>query len=126
MFFIMGISQGKKELNFGQTMICGTCGRYGRYDVFMTYMYLSLFFIPVFKWKKQYYVTSSCCGTVYGLNPEKGRQIARGMQVQILESDLIYTNMRSRGQNRVNRCGGCGYEAEPDFEFCPKCGRRLW
>ena len=22
-------------------------------------------------------------------------------------------------------CGNCGYEAEPDFEYCPKCGNKL-
>ena len=55
MFFIGGITQGTKELVYNAAaMICGRCGRYGRYQVFMTYMCLSFFFIPIFKWGRKY------------------------------------------------------------------------
>lgn len=37
MFFMMGITDGRKELNYSQTEICSVCGCYGRYQVFMTY-----------------------------------------------------------------------------------------
>ena len=47
MFFICGINQGQKEIPYNKLVICGSCGGYGRYQVFMTYMCLSLFFIPV-------------------------------------------------------------------------------
>ena len=50
MFFIMGVSQGQKKLNFDQLIVCGRCGRYGHLEVYMVYSYLSLFFIPVLKW----------------------------------------------------------------------------
>ena len=56
MFFILGITDGRKDFEFTQTMICNICGKYGRYQVFMTYTVLSLFFIPCFKWNKHYYV----------------------------------------------------------------------
>ena len=46
MFFVFGISQGKKMLDYAKTVICAQCGGYGRYQVFMTYSYFSLFFIP--------------------------------------------------------------------------------
>ena len=49
MFFMMGITEGRKELNFQQTVICSQCERYGRYMVYMTYTVLSLFFIPGLK-----------------------------------------------------------------------------
>ena len=79
MFFIGGITQGTKELVYNAAaMICGRCGRYGRYQVFMTYMCLSFFFIPIFKWGRKYYVKTSCCGTVYQLNEEVGKRIAAG------------------------------------------------
>ena len=36
MFFIGGITQGTKELVYNAAaMICGRCGRYGRYQVFI-------------------------------------------------------------------------------------------
>ena len=70
MFFMMGITDGRKDLDFSQQMICNVCGRYGRYQVFMTYTVLSLFFIPCFKWNKHYYVTTSCCGSMYELDSD--------------------------------------------------------
>ena len=82
MFFMMGITDGRKQLDFTQTVICGVCGKYGRYQVFMTYTVLSLFFIPCFKWNRHYYVQMSCCTTLYELDPEMGKAIARGEQVE--------------------------------------------
>lgn len=88
MFFICGINSGQKELKFNQLVICGQCGSYGRYQVFMTYMCLSLFFIPVLKWGKRYYVKMSCCGSVYELDSDTGKRIARGETLEIMASDL--------------------------------------
>lgn len=123
MFFIMGINQGRKDFTYDRVVICDRCGAYGRYQVFMTYMYVSLFFIPVFKWKKEYYVQSTCCGTVYALDPEAGRKIAAGKDVEILSQHLTMVRPGYRGEYR--RCSQCGYETREDFEFCPKCGRRF-
>lgn len=124
MFFIMGITDGRKDFEFAQTMICNICGKYGRYQVFMTYTVLSLFFIPCFKWNKHYYVQTSCCGTLYELDPKIGKQIARGEQVEILPQHL--SQMRKSGSwNQYKRCAQRGYETAEDFEFCPKCGKRF-
>ena len=120
MFFIMGITDGRKDLDFTQTVICDNCGKYGRYQVFMLYTVLSLFFIPTFKWNKRYYVQMSCCGTVYELNPEIGRRIAAGEDLQIRSQDMTIVNQeRSYG---LKHCNNCGYETTEDFDFCPKCG----
>ena len=98
MFFIMGITDGRRNFDFTQTVICDVCGKYGRYQVFMTYMVLSLFFIPCFKWNKHYYVQMSCCNTVYELNPEMGKRIARGEQIDIRQEHL---NRVSNGSKDV-------------------------
>lgn len=125
MIFIMGINQGRKLFDFNQTIICNICGQYGRYQVFMTYTVLSLFFIPTFKWGKRYYVEMSCCNTLYELDPEVGRRIARGEDVQIHEADLTRVGGRNGGYQAHKHCGYCGYETDEDFEFCPKCGNRF-
>lgn len=122
MFFMMGITQGRKELEYSQMVICGHCGAYGRYQVFMTYMCLSLFFIPCFKWNRQYYVRSTCCDTIYSLDPETGKRIARGEHVEILPQNLMQVQA---GRGRYRRCANCGYETQEEFEFCPKCGEKL-
>ena len=47
MFFMMGITDRRKNLDYNQTEICSVCGRYGRFQVFMTYTVLSLFLFRV-------------------------------------------------------------------------------
>ncbi len=123
MFFIMGISQGQKKLNFDQLVVCGHCGRYGHLEVYMVYSYLSLFFIPVLKWGKRYYVRTSCCDTVVELDAELGKQIQRGEVTSLPES--IIPSTYSCEVERKKRCGVCGFETEEDFQYCPKCGARL-
>jgi hypothetical protein len=127
MIFIGGISQGQKILDYVKTVICD---RYGRFQVVMTYMYFSFFFIPLFKWNRKYYVKMSCCGTVYELDPEVGKILARGGQVDIEQKDLTLVQ-EGNGRydngfgNRVKKCPNCGYETQEDFELCPKCGTRF-
>ena len=90
-FFIMGITDGRKDFACNRQIICDVCGRYGSYDVFMTFTALSLFFIPIFKWNKQYYVRTGCCGTLYELDPEIGKRVARGEDVEIQSIHLRRT-----------------------------------
>ena len=124
MFFIMGITDGKKDFDFTQTLICDACGKYGRYQVFMTYMALSLFFIPCFKFNKNYYVRMSCCNTVYELDKEIGKCIAKGVEVEIRKEHLRQIN-NSGWNYSIKRCRNCGFQTAQDFEYCPKCGHRL-
>jgi hypothetical protein len=70
MFFIGGVSSKQVKLDFIQKMICSHCGQYGSYEVFDEYIYLSLFFIPILKWNRKYYVKSTCCGSVYSISEE--------------------------------------------------------
>ena len=119
MFFIFGINSERKEIGSLGPVICGVCGSYGRYQVYVTYMCLSLFFIPVFKWNRQYYVEMECCGTLFMLNEEKGRQIAAGKDVIILQSDLTPVGVADK------RCPQCGTIVDRSFEYCPRCGRKL-
>lgn len=144
MFLMIGMNQGRKDLNYDQLVICTQCGQYGRYRVFMTFTQLLLFFIPCFKWGRKYYVQMSCCGTVYELDPAIGERIARGDQVQISPSDLTRTGISggTAGMNGYGsgygsgdgnsgyshmrkRCASCGYETTEDFAYCPKCGSSL-
>lgn len=132
MIFIGGISQGQKILDYVKTAICDRCGGYGRYQVVMTYMYFSFFFIPLFKWNKRFYVKMSCCDAVYELNQEVGKALLHGRQTNISASDLSLVKEGNRrsfhegGAYKVwKKCACCGYETEEAFDFCPKCGKRL-
>ena len=104
MFFFFGIMNDQKNLDFHQPMTCDVCGRMGQYQVFVTYMVLSIFFIPIFKWGRTYYVRTSCCGSLYQLRPEVGRAIERGENVAIQQTDLY---LEQRGQaGAQNRSAG--------------------
>lgn len=122
MLFIIGITQGRKDFETNQLMTCSLCGAYGRYNVFMTYTVLSLFFIPCIKWGKRYYVETSCCHALYELDPEIGKRIARGEDIKIRQEDLTRV---MDGRSSVKVCQNCGYMTDEDFDFCPKCGKRL-
>ena len=124
MFLMIGLTQGRKDLSSDQLVICTRCGQYGRYQVFMTFTQLLLFFIPCFRWGRKYYVQMSCCGTVYELNPEIGARIARGEKIEIGPADLKIVSSGKRAR-MVRRCPACGYQTEEDFDFCPKCGGPL-
>lgn len=125
MIFIGGISSGTKQIDYLKTVICSHCQSYGRYQVFMTYMYFSFFFIPLFKWNKNFYVKMSCCETVYQLNDEVGKRIIRGEQADITEQDLTMIQAGHAPSYRKKTCIACGFETEEDFDYCPKCGQRL-
>ncbi len=122
MFFIFGMSTKEKELDFSQTTICPSCGAYGRLEAFMTYSYFSLFFIPILKWNRKYYIKSSCCGSLYAIDEELGRGIEAGRINKVDESDLHPINVNHR---RRRICSNCNYITDEDFEYCPRCGNRL-
>ena len=67
MFFIgiFGIGKDKKELRNFPNIICPCCGRYAQASLVMEYSYFHLFFLPLFKFGKKYYVLPSCGCSVY-------------------------------------------------------------
>lgn len=127
MIFIGGISSGSKRIDYLKTVVCDVCGGYGRFEIYMTYMYFSFFFIPLFKWNKRYYVKMSCCDTVYELNQDTGKRLLRGEETDIRDHDLTLLKEGSRKVtwSRKKQCEACGYEAEEEFDYCPKCGRKF-
>lgn len=71
---------------------------------------------------------TTCCGTVYELNPETGRQLDRGEDLEIRPEDLTLVSEGREAaawQVPVKRCQVCGYETKENFDFCPKCGNRF-
>ena len=62
----------------------------------MEYTSLSLFFIPVFKWGKKYYVKTSCCGSTIFNQPgtweekiERNEDVTLEEQVCILSDQVM-------------------------------------
>lgn len=121
MFFIMGISSGEKKLNFDQLEICRQCGKYGHVEIYMTYMYIMFFFLPIIKWNKRYYVKMSCCSSICELSTEVGKEIAKGNLTHLTIDELKFSGQA----HSLKCCQNCGFTATDDFHYCPKCGSKL-
>ncbi|WP_101696417.1 zinc ribbon domain-containing protein [Clostridium minihomine] len=119
MFLIMGVTPGEKKLNFEQKITCPCCGRYGSLEATMTYQSLHVFFLPLLKWEKRYFIKTTCCQSVSEINPDLGTQIAKGYVTELNPSYLQFFH----GQPMGKRCAYCGYSTEQNFSYCPKCGR---
>ena len=133
MLCIGGISQGRKLLNYAKSILGGSCGSTSQCQVFMTYMYFSFFFIPLFKWNKRFYVQMSCCSAIYELEPEIGKAILRGEEPAITSADLHlvqegkYTRTWQEGAgNPHKKCMRCGFETDEEDNYCPTCGGRIY
>lgn len=120
MFFLITGGQKEKKLDYEQMSLCKECGKYGYVSVYKTYSHLSLFFIPVLRWNAQYYVKMECCDAVALVSNELGKSIEKGTVNNIDLSTLHFQNAYYG-----KRCHNCGYVAQSDYEYCPKCGCKL-
>ena len=122
MFFFIAVLPVKKIIPYNLSGICKNCANICSYEIIMTANCLSIFFIPLFKWGKQYFVRTSCCGALYSLDKSVGDSIARGENTAITDESLTLID---ENLSRVGVCPYCGSEINEDFEYCPKCGKKL-
>lgn len=119
MIFIAGVNDGEKKLDYKQEIVCKECNRQGNLELYMHSRYLSLFFIPVFRWGKKYYAKATCCNVIYNIDEEVIKKLKKGeissIPYDVLKMGFIYERA----------CINCGFISPPDFEYCPKCGSRL-
>ena len=120
MFFVIGMTPKNWILPFQQQGICPVCGRMTRFEAWAAANCLSLFFIPVFRFGKRYSLVGACCGASCELPPALGKAIERGEVDSVDLSQLHFS-----GWPQGKRCPSCGADADPSFQFCPRCGARL-
>ncbi len=120
MFLIFGTGDGVHDLELHQKITCPICGKKAYLEAYFNYHSLRLFFCPVYKWGKDYYVRTSCCGTVSPLSAKKGEKIYWG-QIEKLNLDKLKFQ-RAIG---YKVCEHCGYDTVQEFTYCPKCGKAL-
>jgi lipopolysaccharide biosynthesis regulator YciM len=87
-------------------------------------MYFSLFFIPIIHWGRRYYMKSTCCQTVYEIDKDLGKRLHKGEEVILSQEDIQEVTLQ-HGHAPHNRCTSCGYLADSQFDYCPKCGTKL-
>lgn len=121
MFFIgiFGVQSRDEVIKAEHSVICPICGAYDRYEVIRAYDYFHVFFIPVWKWNKRYYVRTRCCQRVCELDEGVGSRIEQGQTVTITSSHV-------RCSEQVGPfCPDCGAQLDGSFRFCPYCGGKV-
>ncbi|HBG09498.1 MAG: zinc ribbon domain-containing protein [Limnochordia bacterium] len=120
MFFIgiFGIQDKEEIIKTEQGVTCPVCGAYDRYEVIRAYTYFHIFFIPVWKWNRRYFIRTRCCQRVCGLDEELGQRIEEGQAVSISTEHLDCRQPAGRF------CSSCGAQLHSAFNYCPYCGKR--
>ena len=77
-----------KQLDFTQNIDCPNCNRPGSLKVLKSFRQFSINFIPIFKYKKQWYAETTCCGKKYILSEEIGKQIENGEKTKLSFGEL--------------------------------------
>lgn len=121
MFFvgIFGIQDRQKVVREIANLVCENCGRYSRGKLIYEYTYFHLFFIPLFRWNKRYFLQMQCCGAIYHMDAEYGKQLENGAEL-----DFRKMSKASGEYGDTWICPQCGARLQRDFRFCPYCGYR--
>jgi transcription elongation factor Elf1 len=62
MFFLFGFGTKQRHLGPGETRTCPRCGNTTRWDRVRQFRQLSVFFVPVARWKRREFETCGICG----------------------------------------------------------------
>ncbi|MGI6651085.1 MAG: zinc ribbon domain-containing protein [Limnochordia bacterium] len=123
MFFIgiFGVQSKMKTLRTEAGVICPLCETYDRFDVIQVYDYFHIFFIPLWKWNKRYFIQTRCCRSRCALDSELGARIEAGELVKITREHIDCTGP----QGAATLCPHCRQALHPSFHYCPHCGTQL-
>jgi len=123
MFFfgVFGIQDKEKYIGAYNNIICPSCGSLARYEVYKTYRYFHMFFIPVFRWNVRYMVKTSCCGRLYELEPYTGSEFEKNPYTEIRAENLKPVS----GYMPYKYCISCRVNVPPEYNYCPYCGGKL-
>jgi len=117
---IFGIQNKTEPIASEAAVICPVCERYGRYEILKSYYYFHIFFIPVWRWNKRYYIQTHCCSRICELDQETGSKIEAGQSV-FVEKEHI----RCMDRTAAPLCHSCSAQLDPSFTYCPYCGSQL-
>ena len=98
MFFFLAIMPIKKIIPYSLSGICKKCSNICNF------------------------VRTDCCSALYSLDKKTGNAIAMGENVPITDDVLTLIDDNF---SQIKNCPYCGNEINSDFEYCPKCGKKL-
>lgn len=117
MFFIGVISIGNKNKKIADISFkCTGCiGK--NFSVIELSRNFELFFIPVYRLKKEYIIICDKCRSVYKLKKDKVVNVLEKKEATYDDIEKIIL------ENEV--CPYCGSNIIGDYIYCPKCGKSL-
>ena len=85
MFFIgiFGIETKNVELKRLAPTMCKHCRGVEAFNLFKHYHQFHFFFIPLFKWKVEYYIVCEACQLIATIPTEKGQALEMGEPVEL-------------------------------------------
>nr|WP_319488283.1 zinc ribbon domain-containing protein [uncultured Caproiciproducens sp.] len=121
MFFIIGITNGTHDLGMRRCRYFSCCSGSGAMAALTcTFQQFTLFFIPLFRFGKRYFLSCPNCGTVYEIAKEEGRRVEMDPAAEI-NPDKMYM---IQGTYRKT-CPNCKLPVDPNCRYCPNCGASL-
>lgn len=117
MFFIGIFGIGNKNKNLGNIKFkCTGCvgEDFSLIELSRTF---DIFFIPVFKYSKEYIIICKKCRSTYKVKSEKISKILESKTVEYDDIERIILETKV--------CPHCNTNLSGDFSFCPKCGKPL-
>lgn len=117
MFFIGIFGIGNKNKNLGTvTFKCTGCiGE--KFSLMELSRSFDIFFIPIFRYNKEYIIICEKCRSVYKLKSSSISKILEKKQVEYGDVEKIILE--------ANTCPYCGANVIGEFKYCPKCGKLL-
>ncbi|WP_270474220.1 zinc ribbon domain-containing protein [Clostridium cochlearium] len=125
MFFIgiFGIDERKKDIKLVQNLVCKACGNMTTYKLVKVNKVFHIFFIPIFKWDKRYFLISRCCNSIFGIPNNLGENLENNEDIDIKDEDLQQINSYGNANEKI--CGNCNNVVQSNFRYCPHCGNKM-
>ena len=124
MFFIgiFGIETKNVELKRLAPTMCKNCRGVEAFNLFKHYHQFHFFFIPLFKWKVEYYIVCEACQLIATIPTEKGQALEMGEPVELTlwDQEIVYEPSQIK-----RRCPKCHEIIDPTYQYCPHCGNHL-
>jgi len=121
MFLIFGIINGTNDLGAHKCRLFACCGCSEVMAlVTCTYQQFSLFFIPLFRFGKQYFVSCPNCGTVYEIRNDEGKRMEKDFSAEISPDMLTIVHGATK-----KTCPSCKCAVDTKCRYCPNCGTSL-
>lgn len=126
MFLIMGSYPRERILPYSYNKLrVHSCGKYNKIEIIMRYYVFSIFFIPLIKFSKKYYIKFNCCNEIYELDSDIGKSIEKGENIDIDIDKFSYQDKVYSDYKLVKTCPNCNRAVDEDFIYCPYCKSKL-